>query len=140
MNGAGRRRREICDSPLVRTHARSRADIESPRARVLYTAEHEHFPATALRAGARVKFRPRHPTAYGQGPSPIGLTRPQASQEVVALHRLPDHRESHPTVSLPYDANATAVPPTIRPGYRARNALSIGSTRSRDSGYGTMPH
>ena len=35
---AGRRRREICNSSPVRTHVRSRVDLESPCARVLYNA------------------------------------------------------------------------------------------------------
>ena len=67
MNLAGTKRREICDSSPVRTHAQSCAEIESPRARIPYIAECEFSTSTMLRASALQLKRKRFLAAYGAG-------------------------------------------------------------------------
>ena len=64
MNGAGRRPWDFSDSTLARTHAQSRAELESPRAREPCTAGSEFFPATALRTAAPQSKRTRSRAAY----------------------------------------------------------------------------
>lgn len=53
------------DSSLVRTRAQSRAEIESPRARVPYMAGWEFPPATVVSPDALVSKRKRSLVAYG---------------------------------------------------------------------------
>ena len=76
------RRREFWDSSLMRTHAQSRAEIESPRARVPYAAGWELPPGTRLRAGARVKYWNRSPGAYGHRRSSAGTPRSYVEDQV----------------------------------------------------------
>lgn len=59
------RLREFCDSSLVRTDARSCAEIEGPRARVPCILGNEFSPATAVRADALKSKRTRSLGAYG---------------------------------------------------------------------------
>ena len=54
--GAGRRCRKICDSSLMRTHAQSRAEIESPRARVPYMPGCEFSPPAVLPGSAHTAY------------------------------------------------------------------------------------
>ena len=61
---AGRKHREICDSPQVRTSAQSRAALESPRAREPYIARYEFSPAALLRAGTLTSKQTRSLDAY----------------------------------------------------------------------------
>ena len=82
------RRREFRDSSLMRTHARSRAELESPRARVPYTAGCELPPGTRLRAGAHVKYPTRYPPAYAHSRSTDGTRFSYVGDEVHrAMHR-----------------------------------------------------
>ena len=67
---AERRRREICDSSPARTHAQSRAEIESPRARDRYTTRGEFSTATAVRSDALQSKRKRSLAAYDGPPEP----------------------------------------------------------------------
>ena len=46
----------FCDRPIMRTDAQLRAEIESRRARGLYTAGWEFSPATMLRADAQAQY------------------------------------------------------------------------------------
>ena len=69
------RRREFRDSSLMRTPARSRPELESPRARVPYTPGCELPLGTWLRAGARVNYWNRSPGAYGHRRSSAGTPR-----------------------------------------------------------------
>ena len=71
----GRRHRKICDSSPVRTHAQSRAELESPRARVPFIAGCEISLATALRRRAQFYRVVRYPAAYG--PQVFERTRKQ---------------------------------------------------------------
>ena len=61
---AGRRSRDLGDSSRMRTHAQSRPEIESPRARSPYTAGSEFSPATVLRPAALQFERKRFHAAY----------------------------------------------------------------------------
>ena len=54
--------------PRVRSCAQSRADVESPRARVPYIAAYEFSPSTVLRTAALQSKPSRSLAAYG-GPS-----------------------------------------------------------------------
>ena len=58
---------DLSNQTHVRTHALSRAEIESPRARVPYIAGWEFCPATAMRGCAPRFKRQRYPVAYGVG-------------------------------------------------------------------------
>ena len=62
---AGRRRGEFCASSHMRKHAQSRAEIESSRARVPYTAGCEFSAATGVRAPAQPEYSKRFRGAYG---------------------------------------------------------------------------
>lgn len=66
MFGAERRLREIFDWSLVRTHTQSRAELESPRARVPCTAGYEFSTSTMMRAPTFQSNRTRSLTAYGE--------------------------------------------------------------------------
>ena len=66
------KRREFRDSSLMRTPARSRAELESPRARVPYTARCELPPGTRLRTCAHVNYPTRYPPAYAHSRSTDG--------------------------------------------------------------------
>ena len=72
---AGTRRPEIFESSLVRTHAQSRAGIESSRARVPYTAGCEFSPETAVRADAQAKNPKSFRAAYAHNRSGVGALR-----------------------------------------------------------------
>ena len=61
---AGRRRGDFGDSSPVRTHAQSRAEIESTRVRGPHTAGCEFSPATVLRPAALQFERKRFHAAY----------------------------------------------------------------------------
>ena len=65
MNGAGRRRGDFADSPNVRTHAPSRAELKSSRARGPNTARGEFAPATVMRNIAQTNYSKRFRAAYG---------------------------------------------------------------------------
>ena len=62
--GAGRRRADFRDSSDVRTPAQSRAELESPRARVSYMAGGKILFSTVLRAVARYNYCTCYPFAY----------------------------------------------------------------------------
>ena len=79
---AGRRRRKFRHSSLMRTHAQSRAELESSRARVPYAAGFELTPETRLRTRARVKYPTRYPPAYAHSPSNCGTPFPYVGDEV----------------------------------------------------------
>ena len=79
--GAGTRRREICDSSLVRTSAQSRAKIELSRARVPYIAGCEFSFATATRASTLRSKSTRSLVAYGCGNLPNTSARIESESE-----------------------------------------------------------
>ena len=64
--GADTKHPELVESPVVRTHAQSRAELESPRARVPYLAGYEYSAATVLPAHAQAKYSKRFRAAYGR--------------------------------------------------------------------------
>ena len=71
----------------MRTHARSRAELESPRARVPYIAGCELPPGTRLRTGAHVKYPTRYPPAYAHSRSNGGTPFSYVGDEVhCAMH------------------------------------------------------
>ena len=76
------RRRELRDSSIMRTPARSRAELESPRARVPYIAGCDLPPETRLRTGAHVKYPTRYPPAYAHFPSNGGTPFSYVRDEV----------------------------------------------------------
>ena len=93
---------DFVDSSLVRTHAQSRAGIESPRARVPYTAGCELPAATPLRTAAQAQYRRRYRSAFGHRRPPTGAPRPYVVHEDPgAMHPLtrwpwnPSHRAYH---------------------------------------------
>ena len=88
------RRREFRDSSLMRTPAPSRAEHESPRARVPYIAGCESPPGTRLRTGAHVKYWNRSPSAYGHRRSSAGTPRTYVGDQVRGT--------MHPRTSLPW--------------------------------------
>ena len=79
VSGAGtfvadRRSGDSVDSTLVRSHARTRAELESPRVHApytAYTAGCEHTVTTLLRTAAHVQYSGRYRSAFGQRPPPI---------------------------------------------------------------------
>ena len=81
MNGAGTKGRKIHASSHERTHAQSRAVIESPRARDPCTAECEISAATVLRQSALLKYWRCFPFAYGHRPLRNGRHRPSAERD-----------------------------------------------------------
>ena len=86
-NVVSTRRREFRDSSHMRTHARSRAELESPRARVPYRPGCELSPATRLRTGARVKYWNRSPGAYGHRRSSADTPRSCVEDQVPGTMR-----------------------------------------------------
>ena len=83
------RRRDFSDSPLVRLHAQSRTEIESPRARGPYTAGCEFSPATVLRA-ATLQLKPKRClSAYGVGKSFECRFPPQQPPPAIAPRKCP---------------------------------------------------
>ena len=90
--------RDICDSSPVRTHAHARVELESVRARGLYTPRFKFAFATVLRAAALPSKLKCFPAAYGarkKAPSPVPRLKPTArahrSQEVTANPPTPQH-------------------------------------------------
>ena len=82
------RRRELWDSSLMRTHAQSRAELESPRARVPFEVGCDLSPETRLRTGAHVKYPTRYPPAYAPSRSNDGTPFSYVGDEVHrAMHR-----------------------------------------------------
>ena len=82
------RRREFRESSLMRTHARPRAELESPRARVPHTARCELPPRTRLRVDARIEYWSRSPGAYGHRRSRAGTPRSCVKDQVPGtMHR-----------------------------------------------------
>ena len=79
------RRRELWDSSPMRTPARSRTELESPRARVPYIAGCEFSSRTRLRTGAHVKYPTRYPAAYAHSRSNDG---PPFSYVGAAVHHV----------------------------------------------------
>ena len=73
--GADTRSAELLASSHVRTHAQSRAGIESSRARVPYIAGREFSPATTLRTRAHAKYPTRLPARL----RPQSLTSPSTA-------------------------------------------------------------
>ena len=65
---AGRRRGDFPNRSNVRTHAQSRAELKSSRARVPYMAGGEFSPATVVRPDAPQWKRTRSLAAYGYRP------------------------------------------------------------------------
>ena len=85
---AGRKSVEFCASSLVRTDAQSRAEIESPRARVPYMAGCEFTSATVLRTTALQLKRSRFLAAYGHRHTTQRALRPFNKNQVPGLlHR-----------------------------------------------------
>ena len=74
--GAGMRSRSFCITSRVRTHAQTRADIESPRVRGPYLARCELPPTAPLRAAAQAQYRTRYRSAFGHRRPPIRTPRP----------------------------------------------------------------
>ena len=82
------RRREFRESSLMRTHARSRAELESPRARVPHIAGWEFSSGTRLRSGAHVKYPTRYPPAYAPARSNGGTKFSYVGEDVHrVMHR-----------------------------------------------------
>ena len=72
----------------MRTHARSRAELESPHARVPYIARHDLPSGTRLRTGAHVKYWNRSPGAYGHRCSSAGVPRSYVEDQISGtMHR-----------------------------------------------------
>lgn len=92
-NTAETRRREIFDSSTVRTNAQSRAQLESPRARVPYTAGGEFSLATVLRGSAHTAYSKRFLDAYG---SHRPRTRTPSSKTGTKFPASPAHRRREP--------------------------------------------
>ena len=99
---AGTRRRVFLASSLVRTHAQSRAQLESPRARVSYNAGCGFSPATVVRTGAQQSKRPGFLVAYGarhrtpqrlsqrkpyEGVAPMSWRRQRTTPQATLLRR-----------------------------------------------------
>ena len=110
---------EICDSPLVRTDARSCAEIEGPRARVPHTAAWEFSTATIMRSAAQPNYSERFPAAYGPHCSrtdaphrPTGTKSPVQSTDC--------RRDDVPPFTLPYVA-----------GTRHRDFFHLSHVRTR---------
>ena len=78
---AGRRSEDFCDRSHVPTHAQSRAEIESSRARAPYMAGREFSPPTVLRSAAPAKYWDRFLTAYGPRRSSTQPSRPSVDHE-----------------------------------------------------------
>lgn len=81
MTGAGRSRGDIDDSSPVRTNAQSRAQLESPRARVPYIAESRFSLTSMMRGDALAKYWRCFPSAYGHRCSRNGRHRPRVDRE-----------------------------------------------------------
>ena len=123
MKGAERRSGVSCDPSPVRTHAQSRAGIESPRARVPYTAGCELAPTTPVRAHAQATYSRRSRAAYGQHRSQAGELRLSSG----AMFR--------PAAKL--STAVASVVDTImqrRIAYRIRNLPHVAATYSRQPG------
>ena len=98
---AERRRREICDSSLVRTHAQPRAELEFPRARVPYMAGCESSPPTVLRTGALTSKWKRDLAAYASLRSTTRrLAKPQQRWSIAQTTGA-DHCHSTGTIHHP---------------------------------------
>ena len=65
MNGAERRRGEFYNPSVTRTPAQSRAELESPRARVPYIAGWEFPTTTDVRVNAHDTYSNCFRAAYG---------------------------------------------------------------------------
>ena len=78
---AGRRSEDFCDWSHVPTHAQSRAEIESSRARAPYTGGREFSPPTVLRSAAPAKYWDRFLTAYGPRRLSTQPSRPSVDHE-----------------------------------------------------------
>ena len=110
------RRREVRDSSLMRTHARPRAELESPRARAPYTARCELPPGTRLLTGAHVKYWNRSPSAYGHRRSSAGTPRLYVEDPVPGT--------MHPRISLPWiSPPGGRRMPAERPSARSAQSL-----------------
>lgn len=94
---ADARRREFCNRSHVRTHAQSRAQIESPRARVPHMPGCELIPTTALRTGARDEHLTRYPSAYCHRQPHAGAPRSLVDPKVSGGMHLPTSR---PEISM----------------------------------------
>ena len=82
--GAGRRGSDLPDSSLVRIDAQSRAQLESPRARVPYMAGSEFSPATVLRGAAHTSYWKCFLGAYGSHRPSAGTPRRTSSTKFPA--------------------------------------------------------
>ena len=83
--------REICDSSPVRTHAQSRAEIESSHPRVPYITGCEFSPSTVLRAPALQLERSRYLLAYAPrkiGPHCRAQRQPSRNPQLLAHRRI----------------------------------------------------
>ena len=101
---AGTRRWDFGDSSLVRIHAQSRAELESPRARVPYIAGCEFSPVTVLLTGAQTTYFKRYRRAYGHGRSEVGALHRTFSAKFSQPHTVlsmetanPSNRRRQPT-------------------------------------------
>ena len=73
----------------MRIHAQTRAEIESPRVRVPYTARCKLPATTPLRRAAQAQYRRRYRSAFGHRRPPTGAPRPYVVDEYPgAMHPL----------------------------------------------------
>ena len=98
---AGTSRGDFVDASFMRTEAQSRAEIESPRVRVPYSAGCELLVTTALRTAAHAQYRRRYQSAFGHRPPRFGARLPYVVDKVPGpkhpLTRRPWHT-AHRTV------------------------------------------
>ena len=81
----------------MRRHARSRAELESPRARVPYIARCELPPGSRVLTGAHVKYSTRYPPAYAHSRSHGGTPFSYVGDEVHCAMHGPITRPRIPT-------------------------------------------
>ena len=111
MNVAERRRGDFGDSSRVRTHAQTRAEIESPRARGPYMAGCEISSATVLRTAALRLKRQRSLVAYGQRRAQSGPHRSYANDYVPNASTCRTHDpEFPPTLGFSTDEPSVVLP------------------------------
>ena len=99
---AGRRRGDFVDRSYVRTHAQSRADLESSRARVPHIGRWEFRATPPLRAGAHIQYWQCCRCAYAGPRSASGPPRRGVHDKGATRVREPrDHFRSTPSSATP---------------------------------------
>ena len=98
---AGRRSGDFWVSSHVRTHAQTRAEIESPRVRVPYIARFNFLPTTPLRTAAHPQYWRRYRSAFGlRPPEPRPGFRTSTTTKQVPCTRQPLTRQAPSTVTF----------------------------------------